>query len=170
MIALIAAMAKNRTIGLAGEIPWHLPTDLQRFKQLTMGQTLLMGRKTYQSIGRPLSGRRTLVLSRDPSFSAPGCTLVASLEEGIAAVQTEQLFICGGGEIYRQALPLVEKIYLTELLADVAGDTFFPELSSGEFKTLHSEESLDAGQLCRFSIFQRCHRSFCPVSAARNLP
>lgn len=155
LIALITAMAKNRTIGLNGEIPWQLPADLQRFKQLTMGQTLLMGRKTYQSIGRPLPGRTTIILSRDPSFSAADCTVVASLEEGIAAAQTEQLFICGGGEIYRQALPLVEEIYLTELLLDVAGDSFFPELPTGQFETIHSEELLDSGFSCRFSRLRR---------------
>ena len=155
LIVLIAAMAQNRTIGSNGELPWQLPADLKRFKQLTMGQTLLMGRKTYQSIGRSLPGRETIVLSRDPQFYATGCTVVASLEEGIATAQTEQLFICGGGEIYRQALPLVEKIYLTELLTDVAGDTFLPELPGEEFDTLHSEELLDAGQLCRYSVFKR---------------
>ena len=147
-------MAKNRTIGLAGGIPWQLPGDLQRFKQLTMGQTLLMGRRTYQSIGHPLPGRQTLVLSRDPGFSASGCTVVSSLAEGIAAAQTEQLFICGGAELYRQALPLVEKIYLTELLQEVVGDSFFPELPVGQFRQVHSEELLDAGQLCRFSIWR----------------
>ena len=155
MIGLIVAMAKNRTIGLNGRMPWHLPADLQRFKQLTMGQTLLMGRKTYQSIGRPLPGRQTIILSRDAQFRAEGCHLVSSLEEGIAATQTEQLFICGGEEIYRQALPLAEQIYLTELLKEVTGDTFFPELPVDQFRQIHAEELLDAGQPCRFSILQK---------------
>lgn len=155
LIALIVAMAKNRAIGLDGGLPWHLPEDLQRFKQLTLGQTLLMGRKTYQSIGRPLPGRKTLILSRNPTFSAAGCTVVATLAEGISATQTEQLFICGGTELYQQALPLAEKIYLTQLLVDVAGDTFFPYLPAGEFQTLSVEDLLDAGQKCRFSILQR---------------
>lgn len=155
LISLIVAIAQNRTIGVAGRLPWHLPDDLQRFKQLTMGQTLLMGRKTYQSIGRPLPGRETIILSRDPDFSAAGCRVVASLTEGIAAAQTEQLFICGGEDIYRQTLPLVEKIYLTELLAEVPGDTFFPELPEGEFALLQSEALVDNGRPCRFTIWQR---------------
>ncbi len=156
LIAMIAAMAQNRTIGRNGELPWHLPGDLQRFKQLTMGQTLLMGRKTYQSIGRPLPGRQTIVLSRDRNFSAAGCTLVPSLEEGIAATDTQQLFICGGEDIYRQAMPLVERIYLTELLVEMAGDTYLPELPVGQFQVAQSEELYDAGQLCRFTVLQRC--------------
>jgi len=154
LIAVIAAMAQNRTIGLDGKLPWQLPGDLQRFKQLTMGQTLLMGRKTYQSIGRPLPGRETLVLSRDGRFQAEGCTVVSSLAEGITTAQSEQLFICGGEEIYRQALPLAEKIYLTELLIDVDGDTFFPELPAEQFQRIHSAELTDAGQPCRYTILQ----------------
>lgn len=156
LIVLIAAMAQNRTIGAAGKLPWHLPADLQRFRQLTMGQTLLMGRKTYQSIGRPLPGRETIILSRDPAFQVAGCTVVASLAAGIAAARSEQLFICGGGEIYRQALPLVEKIYLTELRREVAGDTFFPELPAGRFQAVHTEKLTDADQLVSFSVFELC--------------
>ncbi len=155
LIAMIAAMAQNRVIGANGDMPWHLPADLQRFKRLTMGQTLLMGRKTYQAIGRPLPGRQTIVVSRNPDFIAPGCQLVNSLEAGIAAAQTGQLFICGGGDIYRQALPLVEKIYLTELRLEVPGDTVFPEIPAEWFGIIHSEELLDAGQPCLYRIYQR---------------
>jgi len=155
LIAMIAAMAQNRVIGRNGDMPWHLPADLQRFKQLTMGETLLMGRKTYQAIGRPLPGRQTIIISRNAQFSAPGCLLVDSLAAGIAAAQTEHLFICGGGEIYRQALPLVERIYLTELLREVAGDTTFPKLPAGRFQVVRCEELLDAGQACRFMVLQR---------------
>lgn len=155
MIALIAAMAQNRCIGRNGKLPWQLPADLQRFKQITMGQTLLMGRKTYQSIGRPLPGRETIILSRNPFFVAAGCKVVSSLEEALAQAQTEQLFVCGGAEIYRQTLSLADKIFLTELLVDVAGDAFFPPLPRGQFNSIHSEELLDAGQPCRFSILQK---------------
>lgn len=154
LISLIVAMSKNRVIGADGQIPWHLPQDLQRFKQLTMGQSLLMGRKTYQSIGRPLPGRQTIILSRNPALQVAGCTLVSDLKAGIAAAQSSELFICGGGEIYRQALPLVEKIYLTELQREVSGDTFFPELASHRFRTLHTEMLSDQ-ELWRFSILQR---------------
>ena len=155
LISMIVAMAKNRTIGSAGRLPWHLPEDLQRFKQLTMGHSLLMGRKTYQSIGRPLPGRQMIVLSRNPAFYAVGCTIVASLAEGIAAAQAEQLFICGGGEIYRQALPLVERIYLTELDREVAGDTYFPELPANQFKISSQQQFSEAEDVYHFSILQR---------------
>lgn len=155
LISLIVAMSQNRVIGRDGGLPWHLPADLQRFKQLTMGQTLLMGRKTWQSIGRPLPGRRVIVLSRAPGFRAEGCSVVADLASGIAASHTPELFVCGGGEIYRQALPLVQRIYLTELLREVEGDTFFSELPAGGFELIHSEEFIDGGQPCRFSILER---------------
>jgi dihydrofolate reductase len=156
LISIIVAMSQNRVIGKDGRLPWRLPEDLQRFKRLTLGQTLLMGRKTYQSIGHPLPGRQTIILSRNADFCAEGCAVVASLEEGIASAQTDDLFICGGGEIYRQALPLAEKIYLTELLREVEGDAFFPPLADERFYTIHREELLDADQACRFSILQRC--------------
>ncbi len=156
LISIIVAMSQNRVIGADGSMPWQLPQDLQRFKQLTMGQTLLMGRKTYQSIGRQLPGRQTLILSRQTDFQIAGCQVVDSLEAGIAAATTPELFICGGGDIYRQALPRVEKIYLTVLLRELAGDTFFPELPAGQFATLHSEELIDAGEACRFQILERC--------------
>lgn len=156
LISLIVAMSKNRVIGADGQIPWQLPDDLQRFKRLTMGQTLLMGRKTYASIGQPLPGRQTIILSRDPDYRVAGCQVVKNLQAGLAAAQTDELFICGGGEIYQQALPLAEKIYLTELQREVAGDTFFPRLPAEQFRVLHSEELLDADEACRFSILQRC--------------
>lgn len=155
LISLIVAMAQNRCIGRDGTLPWQLPADLQRFKQITMGHTLLMGRKTYQSIGRPLPGRTSIVLSQDPSFTAIGCIVAPSLDAALTKVQTEQLFICGGADIYRQTLPLADKIYLTELLVDVTGDAFFPELPQGQFRIIQREELIDARQKCRFSILQK---------------
>lgn len=156
-IVLIVAMSRNRVIGRDGQLPWRLPADLRRFQQLTMGQTLLMGRKTFESIGRPLPGRKTIVLSRNPEYSAEGCLVVTDLQRGIAAARTDELFICGGGELYRQVLPLVEKVYLTEVLRAVAGDTYFPELPAGQFQINSSEELLDAGERCRFMVFERSH-------------
>lgn len=156
MISIIVAMSQNRVIGADGQLPWQLPGDLQRFNRLTMGQTLLMGRKTYISVGRPLPGRQTIVLSRNPDYQVAGCQVCSNLQAGLAAVQTDELFVCGGSELYRQALPLVEKIYLTELLREVAGDTFFPQFPVEQFRVLHQEELIDAGEVCRFSILQRC--------------
>jgi dihydrofolate reductase len=155
LISLIVAISKNRVIGAAGQLPWRLPGDLQRFKRLTMGQTLLMGRKTYQSIGRPLPGRKTIVLSRDPDFRAADCTVAADLPSGLAAADGAELFICGGGEIYRQTLPLVERIYLTELQREVAGDTFFPEIPTDQFQVISRLQGIAGDEAYCFSILQR---------------
>jgi dihydrofolate reductase len=155
LIALIVAMSRNRVIGVEGQLPWHLPADLQRFKQLTMGQTLLLGRKTYESIGRPLPGRQMLILSRNPACQIAGCRVVNSLPAALAAVQTAELFIGGGAELYRQALPLAEKIYLTELQREISGDRFFPPLPVGRFRIDHREALFDAGESCIFTILQR---------------
>ena len=155
MISIIVAMAKNRVIGKNGQLPWDLSSDLQRFKRLTMGHTLLMGRRTFDSIGKPLPGRRTIVLSRDPEYSAAGCEVSTDIESGIQlAHSAEELFICGGAEVYRQALPLVERIYLTELEKEITGDTFFPELPTGEFQAIQTEQCTDVMNY-RFSILQR---------------
>ncbi len=159
LISIIVAMAKNRVIGRDNQLPWHLPSDLQRFKQLTMGHPLLMGRRTFESIGQPLPGRRTIVLSRNPEYRAANCEMATNIKTAILLARpAEVLFICGGVEIYRQALPLVERIYLTELDTDIEGDTYFPELPAGEFQIIQTQQF--KGELnYRFSILQRgsCH-------------
>ncbi len=120
----IAAMSENRVIGADGKIPWHIPDEFKWFKEATMGHTLVMGRKTYASIGRPLPGRKTVVLSRQPQ-EIPGVTVVGSLDQ----VPTEgEVFIAGGAEIYRQALPQCAEIYLTVVKRQVEGDVLFPEI------------------------------------------
>lgn len=120
----IAAMSENRVIGANGKIPWHIPDEFKWFKEATMGHTLVMGRKTYESIGRPLPGRRTIVLSRQP-LEIPGAAVVPSLEE----VKAEgAVFIAGGAEVYRQALPFCSELYLTVVKRKVEGDAFFPEI------------------------------------------
>lgn len=125
-IALVVAMDQNRAIGRAGALPWHLPDDLKRFKALTLGKTVLMGRKTYQSIGRPLPQRRNVVLTHDPSFRADGVEVVHSLEEALKL--SEELMVIGGGEIYALFLPLATELKLTLVDAVVLdADTFFPE-------------------------------------------
>lgn len=148
-------MAKNRLIGTKGQLPWHLPSDLQRFKQLTMGHTLLMGRRTLESIGHALPGRRTIVVSRDPNYRAQGCEMADDVPSGILlAGQAEELFICGGSEIFQAALPLVERIYLTKLEVEMEGDTYFPKLPAGEFKTIQIQQFKDKINY-RFSILQK---------------
>jgi dihydrofolate reductase len=126
-ISLIVAMAQNGVIGRGNALPWHLPEDLKHFKATTMGKPMLMGRKTFESIGRALPGRLNLVLTRDPGWSAPGASVVHSVEQALArAGETEELMVIGGAEIYRLVMPFARRIYLTHVQADVPGDAFFP--------------------------------------------
>src|SRR3954462_6877348 len=121
----IAAMSENRVIGQGNKIPWHLPEDFKWFKQMTTGQVVVMGRKTFDSIGRPLPNRETVVLSRS-QFQHPGVRTVAALEEIDLANETREVFICGGAQIYEQALPLCSDLYLTLVKRVLPGDAFFP--------------------------------------------
>lgn len=157
LISIIVAMARNRVIGAHGGMPWHLSTDLKRFKNLTMGHTLLMGRQTFESIGHPLPGRTTIILSRNPDYRIQGAEVVADLSAALqAATRSDELFVCGGGEIYRQLLVLTQRIYLTELSIECAGDVYFPELPVEEFRTLSSEQVNDRIDY-RFSVLERQH-------------
>jgi len=156
LISMIVAMDRTRVIGSNGRLPWSLPADLQRFKRLTMGHALLMGRKTYDSIGRPLPGRRTIVVSRDPALQIPGCRTAAGIAAALElAAGEEELFVCGGAEIFQQLLPRTERIYLTEIDAQVAGDSYFPLVEAGEFSPLYERDFGDNGIDYRFRILQR---------------
>jgi len=138
-ISLIVAVARNGVIGKDGKLPWHLPEDLKRFKALTMGHHLIMGRKTWESIGRPLPGRTSVVVTRQSNYSAPGALVTHSLAAAIEACQgDDEIFVIGGAETYREALPRADRVYLTEVLADYAGDTWFPELG-GEWHEVSRE-------------------------------
>ena len=135
MVSSVVAHARNGVIGRDGDLPWHLPSDLAHFRQLTMGATVVMGRKTYESIPdrfRPLPGRRNLVLSRSPSYTAPGAEVFGSLDAALEACEHD-CFVAGGGQTYAEALPLAGRVYATEVAADVAGDTAFPALDPGEW-------------------------------------
>lgn len=129
MISFIVAAAKNRVIGKEGGIPWYLPADLAHFKQITMGHPMIMGRKTYESIGRVLPGRTNIVITRQKDYASEGSRVVSSIEQAIEEAKlaegSEEVFIIGGQEIYKQAMPLVDKIYLTKVHVTVEGDTFF---------------------------------------------
>jgi dihydrofolate reductase len=141
IVSLIAALAANRVIGRANAIPWDLPADRRRFRELTMGHLLIMGRRTWESIGRPLPGRETIVVSRQVGYRAEGARVARSLAEALALAEGEgEVFICGGGQLYAEALPLADRLYLTELAITVAGDTFFPELPAGQFSEVAREE------------------------------
>jgi len=133
-VIIIVAMAANRVIGRGNTIPWHIPEELQWFKGTTMGHTLIMGRKTYESIGRPLPGRSTIILSRDKDCCFPGCTTVQSLNQALnLCAGHEKVFIAGGAQIYTLALPLTDTIILSVLDQEVEGDTFFPPVPEEEF-------------------------------------
>jgi len=154
-IILIAAMAKNRVIGRGNTIPWHIPGEQQRFKGMTMGYTLIMGRKTFESIGRPLSGRKTVIISRNREYQAAGCVVVPSLAAAIALCpETETVFIAGGGEIYQQALDLADSIYLTVLDREVEGDILFPEFDQKRFQKISSER-VEGPEPYTFTVFSR---------------
>jgi dihydrofolate reductase len=154
-IILIAAMAKNRVIGRGNTIPWHIPGEQQRFKALTMGHTLIMGRKTFESIGRPLPGRKTVIISRNREYQAAGCLVARSLAAAIALCPAaETIFIAGGGEIYREGLNLAEAIYLTVLDREVEGDILFPEFDPEQFRRI-SEERVQGSEPYTFAVFAR---------------
>jgi dihydrofolate reductase len=128
-VSLIVAMAKNRVIGVNNTLPWHLPADLKHFKALTMGHHIVMGRKTYESIGMPLPGRTSVVVTRNANYSVPGVVVVNSLAAAITACGNDkEIFVIGGAELYRQAIALADRIYLTEIDADISGDAHFTEL------------------------------------------
>lgn len=134
-ICLIAALAAKRVIGKDNALPWHLPADLKRFKALTMGHPVVMGRKTHESIGRPLPGRRNLVITRNRDYSAPGCEIVHSLDEAIAACRdAQEIFIIGGAELYRESLPRAHCLEFTEIRAEFEGDATFPEFSPAQWR------------------------------------
>lgn len=140
LVSLVVAAAQNNVIGRGNDLPWHLPDDLKRFKAVTLGKPIIMGRKTYASIGRPLPGRTNIVISRQTQFAAEGCTTVTSLEEALAAAgDTSEAMVIGGAEIFRQALPRADQLYLTRVHADVPGDTFFPDLVLDDWIELGSE-------------------------------
>jgi len=133
-LSIIVAMARNRVIGLNNALPWRIPADLKHFKSLTMGHHMIMGRKTYDSIGKPLPGRTTVVLSRNHALKMDGCVVVHSLEEAFkACAGDDEIFIVGGAELYALAMPLADMIYLTEIQQDMAGDTYFPELDKNSW-------------------------------------
>lgn len=140
-ISLIVATSANNVIGVDGGLPWRLPEDLARFKAVTMGKPMIMGRATFESIGRALPGRRSIVLTRQADFAAEGCDVVPTIEAAIeAAGDAEEIMVIGGGEIYRQFLPMADRIYLTRLQAEIDGDTRFPELDLDEWTVVAVEE------------------------------
>ena len=133
-------MAKNRVIGANGAIPWHLPNELKLFKSLTMGHHIVMGRKTYESIGRLLPGRTTVVVTTQNDYAVPGGIVAHSVEEALAACTSDdECFVIGGAELFRETLPIADRLYLTVVDAEPAGDTFMPDFEMGAWKETSSQ-------------------------------
>lgn len=136
----MVAVAANGVIGRGNQLPWHLPEDLKRFKATTLGKPILMGRRTFESIGRALPGRSNLVLTRDPAFQAGAVQVVHTLEEALeAAAGAPELVVIGGALVYREALAVARRIYLTRVAADVVGDTYFPELEAARWRPIERD-------------------------------
>lgn len=156
IISAIVAMASNRVIGNRGDIPWKIPGEQKMFKEITMGHTVIMGRKTYESIGRPLPGRTNVVITRQSGYQADGCIVVHDLGNALQSCPADEneAFICGGGQLYREAMPETDRIYLTLLHREVEGDTFFPEIPRDEFKLTRSQH-IDGIEPYDFLVYER---------------
>lgn len=147
-ISIISAMARNRVIGIENRLPWHLPEDLRHFKALTLGHHIIMGRKTYESIGRPLPGRITVIVTRDPGYRVEGCITAHSVQEAIAACGDDvEVFFVGGAELYGQVLALADRLHLTEIQADFEGDAHFPDFDRSQWREVARERHRSEGGL-----------------------
>ncbi len=133
-ISLIVAIAKNHVIGKNNQLIWHLPADLKYFKTMTLGHTVVMGRKTYDSMGKPLPGRQNVVITRQQNFQAEGVIIEPSLESALSNLKEDEVFIIGGGEIFKQAIALVDKMYVTEINETFDGDVYFPAINHDEWE------------------------------------
>lgn len=156
MISLIAAMDDNRLIGRDNALPWRLPNDLKYFKRSTLDKIVLMGRKTWDSLGRPLPQRDNWVLTRDPAFAAAGARVFHDLDQAFSAAAEKELVVIGGAELYRQALPRVQRMYLTEVHGRFEGDAWFPEFDPADWhETAREDHPADAQHACAYSFV--CH-------------
>ena len=143
--SLVVAMDRNRVIGRDNALPWRLPDDLAYFKRVTMGHPVIMGRRTWESIGRALPGRRSVVVTRDPAYAAPGAETAPSLDAALERLAgSDRVYVVGGGELYRAALPLADELVLTEIDEDLAADTFFPAWNRAEFRQTSRESHRSA--------------------------
>jgi dihydrofolate reductase len=159
MLTLVAAIARNGIIGKDNALPWHLPADLRHFKELTTGHAVIMGRKTWESLPekfRPLPGRQNIVVTRNAGYAAAGAKVVTSLEDAVAAATGAEAFVIGGAELYRAALPLADRLQLTEIDTDFAGDTWFPARDPAQWQQVAREAHADGdGLTYAFVTWQR---------------
>jgi dihydrofolate reductase len=157
-ISIISALARNRVIGINNTLPWRLPEDLKYFKALTLGHHILMGRKTYESIGKPLPGRTTVIITRGDYPAPEGVKIAHSISEAIEmGANDHEVFFVGGAQLYAQALPLADRLYLTEIQAEVQGDAWFPDFDKGHWREISRERSYDdkSGLEYHFVIYDR---------------
>lgn len=154
MLSLIVAHTRNRVIGRNGAMPWHIPGELKRFRQLTTGNAVIIGRRSYEELGKPLPNRLNIVLSSSCSYSGENLLCARSLEEAIALAAGRQAFIAGGGEVFRQALPICDVLYITEIDADIHGDTYFPAFDASLF-SCEAEPWIEANLPYRYLTYRR---------------
>lgn len=153
-VSVIAALARNRVIGIENRLPWRLPEDLAHFKALTLGHPILMGRKTFESLGRPLPGRANIVITRNPDYRPDGCRVADSIPAALALCgDADEVFFIGGAELYAQVIPLADRLYLTEVGIEAGGDAWFPEYDRAAFKEVARESHVGAkGDALRFDF------------------
>jgi dihydrofolate reductase len=160
LISLIAAVAKNNVIGNKGKIPWHISEDFKHFKEITMGHTIIMGQKTYESIGKPLPGRTNIVLTLDKNFKAQGCIIAYSPDEALQkakSAEKKEVFIIGGGQVYKTFFSRSDKLYMTKVQKEFEGDTFFPKVGKSNWKKISSKKghSKEEDLNYEFVVFER---------------
>lgn len=160
LISLVAAAGNNNVIGTHNKLPWKMPADMKFFMNLTVKHSVIMGRKTYESFGKPLRDRRNIIVTRDTAYTVPGCTVAHSLDEAMLLVTGEdEVFIIGGAEIYRQSMPLANKIYLTRIHHDFEGDAWFPAIDESKWKlTSQTEQAADEKNPYPFAFLEYVKR------------
>lgn len=159
-LSIIVAMDRNRVIGKDNKLPWHLPAELRYFKQTTMGHPVIMGRKTHESIGRPLPGRENIVLTRNRGYQSAGCKIAHTPAEAIAMSGDREAFVIGGAEVIKLLFPHVSRLYITWIDHEFSGDTFFPEIRSAEWRLIREEPGVtDAQNPYRYTyrVYERNH-------------
>ena len=158
LLSLIAAMARNRVIGSQGDIPWRIPGEQKIFKRFTLGHAVIMGRKTFESLDQPLHDRTNIIVTRQKDYRAEGCRVAHDLAGALkyCPADEDEAFICGGGQLYHEALPLADRIYLTVIPRDIPGDTYFPDFSLTEFQVTRTESiQVDGVEPYDFFIYER---------------
>ena len=156
IISLIAALGKNRVIGNENKLIWNIPEDMKHFRQLTSGKSIIMGRKTFESIGKPLPNRTNIIITRDKTYRADGCVVVHSSEEALSAAKgSEEIMVIGGAQIYAEFLPRAHRMYLTLIDHDFEGDAYFPKYNDGKWKIIHKEDHEDDGLNYSFVDLER---------------